>query len=162
MASIPPAARLFYVGLWMLADDSGYFRWDVAQIGAELYSFEPRVRRERNVASWGDVLETAGRIERYPCGHAFIPTLTDHQRMSAATKRVKTFEREHERCAADGSGHPRTPADPRPVGNVSPTGTGRANRNDMESVAPARAPRGAADADDWTEKIAALQARQTQ
>jgi len=159
MASLPAQARLFYIGLWMLADDSGWFRWDIAQIGAELYSFEPRKRRERNVAAWGDVLEADGRIARYPCGHGWIPTLTDHQRMSAATKRVKTFETEHQRCAGESSGKQRTPADPRPVRNVSPTGTERANGNVTDSVAPTRAPRGAAGAVDWTDRIAEMAAR---
>ncbi len=124
IASLSAPIRLFYIGLWMVADDAGWFRWDGPQLGAELYSFEGRAKRERNVEQWGSILEDVGRIKRLPCGHSYIPTMTEHQRMSAATKRVKTYEREHEKCvAASFRGQQRTSADPHPVGNVSPSGT---------------------------------------
>lgn len=140
IAKIPAPIRLFYIGLWMVADDSGWFRWDAAQLGAELYSFEPLRRREKNVALWGDVLEGEGRIKRYPCGHAYIPTMTDHQRMSAATKRVKTFEKEHDKCiAAEVSGRQRASADPRPERNVSPTETELSSNRSVKGIGSARA-----------------------
>lgn len=113
VADLPPAARLFYIGLWMVADDAGWLRWDVAQLGAELFSFDARGEREANVSEWGDLLEVAGRIVRHACGHAHIPTLADHQRMAAATKRVTAVEREHQACPADSRGNPRTSAAPR-------------------------------------------------
>lgn len=149
IAGWPAPVRLFYVGLWMQADDAGWLRWDVPQIAFELYGFEPRTRRERNVTAWGEVLEAGGRIERHPCGHAFIPRMKDHQRLSISTKQVRTFQKEHEACHA---GRTRNPAgehtEPRPERNVSLTGTERASRNVMELVAPARSPGGDAGADD--------------
>jgi hypothetical protein len=148
IASLPAPVRLFYIGLWMVADDAGWFRWNGPQLGAELYSFEGRAKRERNVEQWGELLEGQGRIRRYPCGHSVIPTMTDHQRMSAATKRVKTYEREHEKCvAADARGNLRQSADARPVGNVSPTGTEPDGRSVSDLVAGAREPKGRAPAD---------------
>lgn len=40
MAALTPPVRLFYVGLWCLADDAGYYRWDVAEVGIELFGFD--------------------------------------------------------------------------------------------------------------------------
>jgi hypothetical protein len=159
LALLPAATRLFYIGLWNIADDTGWLRWEVPTIGAELYGYEPRMARERRVAAMGDALEQAGRITRYPCGHALIPTLTEHQRMSAATKRVKTVEKEHERCSADARGSQRTSAAPRPVGNVSPSGTDGVNGTVTDLGAPARAgepagPRAAAT--EFEEKVPRL------
>lgn len=143
IASLPAPIRLFYIGLWMVADDAGWFRWDAPQLGAELFSFEGRTKRERYVERWGTELEAVGRIKRLPCGHSFIPTMTEHQRMAAATRRVNTVEREHEKCvSANFRGKQRTSADPRPErkGNgTEPEGDGTVS----ELVAGARAPEGA-------------------
>jgi len=103
IAALPPAARLFYVGLWMVADDAGYLRWDTVEVANELYGYEGRKRRERDVASFMERLVEVGRVELYPCGHARIPTLTDHQRLAGETKQVRTVEKEHRNC-------PRIPA----------------------------------------------------
>lgn len=108
MAELSPAVRLFYVGLWMLADDAGWFRWDAAEVGNELYGYEPRGRRERNVTAYLDDLVSRGRVERFPCGHISVPTLIDHQRLAGLTKQVRTVYREHEKECI-----PRLPADPR-------------------------------------------------
>ena len=37
IAALPAPARLFYIGLWMVADDAGWLRWDPSQIANELY-----------------------------------------------------------------------------------------------------------------------------
>lgn len=115
MADLPAPVRLFYIGLWMQADDAGWLRWDVPQIAAELYGFESRGRRERNVAAFGDALEAAGRIARLDCGHAVIETMVGHQRLSSHTKQVLTVAREHDECVspAHPRGSPQVPAETR-------------------------------------------------
>lgn len=144
MAELSPAVRLFYVGLWMLADDAGWLRWDAAEVGNELYGYEPRGRRERNAVAYLETLVTKKRVALYPCGHVFIPRFTDHQRLAGLTKQVRTVAKDHEKCPA-----PEIPADPRddpqspdPVRNGSGKGTGTdggKERNGSEQVgAPAR------------------------
>lgn len=108
VAALRPAVRLTYIGLWMLADDAGFLRWDASEAGLELYGYESRAKRERDVTAHLAELVAAGRIVDFGCGHVSIPTLTDHQRFGGPTKRVLTFEREHLKCAI-----PRIPATPR-------------------------------------------------
>lgn len=118
LAELPEATRLFYVGLWMLADDAGWLRWDASEVGHELYGYETRRRRERRVQAMYDELVAAGRVTAYECGHGFIPKLTDHQHLAGSTRRVETVKKDHQtRCfpqtPAESRGHPPTPADPR-------------------------------------------------
>jgi hypothetical protein len=125
IAELAPSVRLFYIGLWMLADDAGWLAWDVAEVGNELYGYQPRKRRERDAAAYLDALVAAERVVRYDCGHLSIPTMTDHQRLSGMTKQVRTTLKEHEtRCV------PHTPADARDSPHVPDTerngiGTGK-------------------------------------
>jgi hypothetical protein len=127
IAEMTPAVRLTYIGLWMLADDAGYYRWDPAEAGLELYGYESRTKRERDVTAHLARLVEAGRVADLKCGHIVIPTLKDHQRFGGPTKRVLTYEREHLTCAP-----PKRPAPPRdsppipdPVWNGSGNGTER-------------------------------------
>lgn len=99
MASLSADQREFYVGLWLEADDAGWLRWDVVQIGADLYPFRGATHRERQCAKWGDLLDGMGKIQRYACGHAFLPTFTRHQHFSGATKQVLTIRNDHSRCS---------------------------------------------------------------
>lgn len=149
MADLPAPVRLFYIGLWMQADDAGWLRWDVPQIAAELYGFESRGRRERNVSTFGDALETAGRIERHDCGHAFIATMSEHQKLAGSTRQVLTFTREHERECVSPRTSPRVPADTRdspPRLGKGTVGKGNGQERLGTGSAGARAPRGAAPA----------------
>lgn len=82
IAALSPAVRLTYIGLWVVADDAGWLRWDVPQIGAVLYPFESVRHREKNLASAKEALEGAGRLILHDCGCAQIPTLPRHQRIS--------------------------------------------------------------------------------
>lgn len=82
MASLPDPARLFYIGLWNVADDGGWMDWNPARIGALLYPFRPRGTRERQIAAWTRLLTDGGRLVLYPCGCAQIPTLSRHQRIN--------------------------------------------------------------------------------
>jgi hypothetical protein len=150
VAALPPAVRLFYIGLWMEADDAGWFRWDLSQIANELYGYESRKKREREVSAYVDLLVKSERVVIHPCGHAEIPRLTDHQHLSVSTKQVKTFLREHAACNAS----PPTPAEtredpPLPASKGKGLGTGKGGGNGQvregngKGSAPANAPNGA-------------------
>lgn len=114
LAELPERTRLFYIGLWGIADDAGWLRWDPVEAARELYGFESRKFRERRVVDMFGQLSDAGRVIAYPCGHVFIPKLTQHQHLAGSTRQVKTTEREHSRCAppdpADARGAPPSPA----------------------------------------------------
>ena len=145
MAALTPATRLFYIGLWCLADDAGFYRWDVADVGVELYGFEPRARRERAAQEHLNVLVAAGRVVMEPCGHLRIPTFAEHQRFAGPTKRVLTYEREHLKCVspqvpAGPRGFPHIPADPRTgigIGTVPvEVGNGSSRNGNASPLAP--------------------------
>lgn len=102
MADLPPEIRLTYIGLWMVADDAGWFRESIPEIALSLYGYEPRSRRERLVSRALDILATAGRVVRHECGHSQIPTLERHQRIGG--KRSYIWRSEHNvRCVGAGS-----------------------------------------------------------
>lgn len=98
MAELPPPARLTYIGLWNIADDAGWFVADLSHIAHELYGYDGRAQRERTVAEHLYRLQEIGRVIVELCGHAVIPTLPDHQRQNAATRRVETVKKEHAQC----------------------------------------------------------------
>jgi hypothetical protein len=109
IAGLSPVARLSYIGLWMLADDAGWFRLDVPAIALEVFGYEPRARREKVVSRVLEELVAAGRVVPHKCGHAQVPTLIHHQRFAGETKRVYTIKREHASCPplpAGGGGEP--------------------------------------------------------
>ena len=130
LAALSEATRLFYIGLWMEADDAGWLRWDAAEIAHDLYGYESRVRREHRVEAMFVGLRDAGRLTVHVCGHIEIPTLVEHQRLSGATKQVRTVFNEHLKLCGvvrDTSYVPQVPAgsresplipeSPRPVRN---------------------------------------------
>lgn len=82
MAKLSPAVRLTYIGLWCVADDAGWLRWDVPQIGALLYAFEPVKKREAHLEAARAELERTERLFLSDCGCARIPTLSKHQRVT--------------------------------------------------------------------------------
>jgi len=93
---ITAEVREFYIGTWQLADDTGWLSWDVSAIAKQLYGWQSVGRREHNVREWGARLGAIGRLTIYECGHAFIPTLSRHQRIGG-TKAEGTW-REHQTC----------------------------------------------------------------
>ena len=114
IAELAAPVRLFYIGLWMLADDAGWLRWDVAEVGNELYGYEPRKSRERHAAQYLADLVGSGRVLQHPCGHVEIPSFMEHQRLAGTTKQVRTTLNEHaSRCTpqppADTRGSPQSP-----------------------------------------------------
>lgn len=138
LAEVPEATRLFYIGLWMVADDAGWFRWDPIEVARDLYGYETRTRRERRVVTMFEALTASARVVLHPCGHAEIPTMVVHQRLSGPTKQVQTALNEHLRqchaplLPAGSRGSPPSPASPRPErngterkGNGTGKGTGK-------------------------------------
>ena len=79
VAAMPATVRLFYVGLWCVADDYGWFRWEEAEIAALLFPYAAPKRRLADVQTWGETLQDTGRLVIYQCGCACIPTLPRHQ-----------------------------------------------------------------------------------
>ena len=82
MAALAPAVRLFYIGLWNVADDAGWMEWRPSRIGAVLFPYESPKRRERDIHTWSIALEEKGRLVIHDCGCAQIPTLSKHQRIT--------------------------------------------------------------------------------
>jgi hypothetical protein len=80
LGHLSDSVRLFYIGLWCVADDAGWLEWKPAQIGAALYPYRIPAARVRSIETWGETLVEAGRIVRHPCGCAYIPTMTKHQK----------------------------------------------------------------------------------
>lgn len=103
-------ARLFAIGTWMLADDAGWLEWNVAEIGAALYPYDPAQEREERISDMGSALVDLGLLVVYTCGHAHVPHLVDHQRLAGPTRRVETVHRRHlNDCPASPRGFPRIP-----------------------------------------------------
>ncbi len=82
IADVSYPARLFYIGLWCVADDAGYIEWRPAEIGALLFPYETPKARMKHMATWTTELYEAGRIIVSDCGCVIIPTLPKHQRIS--------------------------------------------------------------------------------
>lgn len=135
LARLPEATRLFYVGLWMVADDAGWFRWDPAEVANDLYGYDSRSRRESKVETMMAGLVETGRVILEPCGHGYVPRLSEHQHLAAATKQVRTVENEHLRKCVSRP-HPQTPEETRGDPQTPATvmgGKGRV-RNGQERV----------------------------
>jgi hypothetical protein len=82
LAVLPDGARLFYIGLWGMADDAGWMEWRPPRIGALLYPYRPSRKREADIIAWAGLLVADGRLRMHDCGCASIPTLPRHQRIS--------------------------------------------------------------------------------
>ena len=95
--SLPDSVKLFYIGTWQLADDGGTFEWNVAEIGRQLYGYQPRVKRERWVEERGASLVGVGRLVIHECGHAVVPKLLKHQRIGGT--KALGISSAHLRCA---------------------------------------------------------------
>lgn len=137
------AVRLFYIGLWCVADDLGWMRWDPARIGALLYPFRGGKRRERDVNTWSDALSESGRLVLHPCGCAEIPTLERHQ-VIGGKKSKGEYERHLRACGPDSPGSPDSPP-------------GRVSNGKERNVTVTRAPESPAR-DIWQERVDQTQA----
>lgn len=117
LAALPDSVRLFYIGLWQEADDAGWLRWNVAEVARDLYGYQPRARRERWVRERSEALAKINRLHFHDCGHAFLPTLTKHQKFGG--RPVHTVRDAHARDCA------RLRADDRPGKEKVEVGKGK-------------------------------------
>lgn len=102
IALLPKSTRLFYIGLWAVADDAGYLPWDIPQIAGELFPFDSMKRRERECEADAGRLVAEARVVVLECGrHALIPTLQEHQK-HAGGERLETVKKEHEKDCSGG------------------------------------------------------------
>lgn len=108
VASWPEGLRLFYIGLWNVADDAGYFEVNAPRISRDLYGYEPRAKRERRVTDRIAQLVQSGHVKllvvehggtTYRCGHAVIPSLARHQKVGGNP--AFTFKDRHVKCAVE-------------------------------------------------------------
>jgi hypothetical protein len=81
LAALADSTRLFYVGLWCIADDAGWIEWRPSRIGALLYPYRTARRREADITVWSHQLVENGRLHLLECGCGHIPTLPRHQRV---------------------------------------------------------------------------------
>lgn len=99
--------REVYIGLWMLADDSGWMPRDVPAIAASLFRYEDRAPRERMVAEALTKLRELGKVEslrcclhlpavaRYPrAGRKSNEHKENHDELHSQTKRSKAIQRD--------------------------------------------------------------------
>jgi hypothetical protein len=105
VAGMPDPVRLFYIGLWCVADDAGWFRWRLQEIGAQLYPYRTVSRREREMTAWADWLIKAHRLVLYPCGCAEVPTLLRHQ-YPGGKKTFVNKQRHETNCSRSSTGRP--------------------------------------------------------
>jgi hypothetical protein len=135
----PDGLRLFYIGLWCVADDDGYLEWDVPSIAADLYRYRSTTKREADVAKWLSELVSSGRLVRQSCGrHGWLPTLTGHQVVGGR----RNTEVHHEHMAESGMADHGQPRPAMADGKV------RNGKESNGSSSRARAPEGAGEAGD--------------
>lgn len=82
MGRLPYPCRLFYIGLWNVADDAGFLDWDPEAVGAVLLPYENPGRRLKLITDWAAGLIEARRLVVLDCGCGVIPTLAKHQRIT--------------------------------------------------------------------------------
>jgi hypothetical protein len=79
LSSVNDATRLFYIGLWTLCDDAGYFEARPRQIAAALYPYRGPASRERTTNAAMTALVELDRVKLLECGlHGVVPTLPRH------------------------------------------------------------------------------------
>jgi hypothetical protein len=147
MAALSPAVRLFYIGLWNVADDAGWMEWRPSRIGAVLFPYAAPKRRERDIEAWAETLSAAGRLVIHPCGCAQVPTLAKHQRVSG--KQSFTAFETHGKHRVATNRYPSLSDSPVELGNVTERNGMSADelhelrdaedRADLEKVATIRA-----------------------
>lgn len=127
-ARLSDTAQLLYIGLWNVADDAGFLVWEPDTIGAHLRPYETPRRRVKRIEAAAAELVEAGRMDMLECGHAVIPTLPVHQRLSGGSRRVLTEQTKHEtrRCPRMSAELRGSPGKAAQVGNgIGTVGNGR-------------------------------------
>ena len=131
MAELAPEVRLFYIGLWCVADDAGWIEWNTATIGADLFPYSARQEREASINEWAGALEGAQRIVRHGCGCVQIPTLPTHQRIGG-NKSTTAYDHHLSHTSTDTSGQVQNSSSPTRANNAN------ANSTHTPTLPPAR------------------------
>ena len=87
MGRVSREARLCFIGLWSMADDSGRTRAASRMLASMLYPYDDDA--PQLVDSWLDELEAEGCIRRYVVDgnhYADIPAWADHQKIDRPSK----------------------------------------------------------------------------
>ena len=88
LATVPIEARLLYIGLWNLADDSGVFEYRPGRIRVQLFPYDLNITNEM-ISNWLISLEKIGNIERFEDSHkdyALIKAFLKHQQIQHPSK----------------------------------------------------------------------------
>ena len=96
IANVPERARLIYIGLWCVADDSGFFPWKPGEIAYHLGL--QRLGRAGIIKAVDDIRALPGRcrVELLDCGrHAVVVNLPQYQRYAKSTHAVHRHKDEH-------------------------------------------------------------------
>jgi chromosome condensin MukBEF MukE localization factor len=86
--------REVYVGLWMLADDSGWLPRDIEAIGANLAQYVDREPRSKRIRAALDRLRAIGKVESLRCGCLHLPAV---ERYPRAGQKSADHLKEHQR-----------------------------------------------------------------
>ncbi len=107
LASASDSTRLFYIGLWNLCDDAGYFEAKPRQIAATLYPYRGQASRQRTTDKALAELFQLGRVKFLECGiHGWVPTLARHGIKGG--NKAETYLREHRSTCLSVRVHPST------------------------------------------------------
>lgn len=80
LADLPKGTKLFYIGLWTLCDDDGYFPWEPRSIGAALFPYAAEPERVTWISGCLEELRAIERVEKLDCDrHGLVPTLPKYR-----------------------------------------------------------------------------------
>ena len=150
MSRLSYSARLFYIGLWCVADDAGWLEWDLEELGALLFPYESPTRRRKHLVAWADELVALDKVVIHECGCAVIPTLDAHQKHAGGNRSYQyrdSHRRRHSSVSTDLSGQVPEKVAGR-VGNGrernGTLGNGSARENETDTEFRRKVPRPAA------------------
>jgi hypothetical protein len=94
MTQLDACGRELYIGLAMLADDTGWIEWHIRDIAAALYRYEPVAEREAKVKAQAKRLRATGRLIGGRCGHAFLPKVAKRPRKGVPDRSILTAHKD--------------------------------------------------------------------
>ena len=124
LGKLPRDARLLYIGLWNLSDDTGVFEWRPMRIKVQLFPYDLDIT-ESTIQEWLDLLITSGDVQQFSTNRnsfGFIPSFLKHQEIKKPSQ-WKYAEVPHELP----TGSPRVP-------HELPTGSPREKEKEKESI----------------------------
>lgn len=97
LAALSDRSRLIYIGLWLVADDEGYFPWKPGEVAYALGMM--RIGRKGIEKAVDEIRALPGRcrVELLPCDrHAVVVNLQQYQRYAKSTHNVRRHATEHQ------------------------------------------------------------------